>query len=50
MRMFYKHITTAEGILEKEDNTNDEFIVPTRLHEKLSKKELRTLCRQERRI
>ena len=37
--MFYKHITTAEGILEKEDNTSDEFTVPALLHEKLSKKE-----------
>jgi hypothetical protein len=26
--MIYKHTTTADGILEKEDNTNDEFIVP----------------------
>lgn len=33
--MFYKHTTTADGILEKEDNTNDEFIVPKRQHELL---------------
>ncbi|MCB0781359.1 MAG: S46 family peptidase, partial [Flavobacteriales bacterium] len=33
--MFYAHITTADGILEKEDNTNDEFIVPARQHELL---------------
>ncbi len=37
--MFYKHVTTANGILEKEDNTNDEFIVPARQHELLVKKE-----------
>ena len=37
--MFYKHICTAKGILEKEDNTNDEFIVPKRQHDLLAKKE-----------
>lgn len=37
--MFYKHVTTAAGILEKEDNTNDEFIVPARQHELLAKKD-----------
>lgn len=37
--MFYKHVTTADGILEKEDNTNDEFIVPKRQHELLAKRE-----------
>jgi hypothetical protein len=37
--MFYKHVTTANGILEKEDNTNDEFIVPKRQHELLMKKD-----------
>lgn len=36
---FYKHITTAKGILEKEDPTNDEFIVPARQHELLVKKD-----------
>ncbi|MDQ3100064.1 MAG: S46 family peptidase [Bacteroidota bacterium] len=34
--MFYKHVTTADGILEKEDNTNDEFVVPQRLHDMLA--------------
>ena len=33
--MFYKHSTTYNGILEKEDNTNEEFIVPARQHEML---------------
>ncbi|MEZ4739517.1 MAG: S46 family peptidase [Flavobacteriales bacterium] len=33
--VFYKHVTTANGILEKEDNTNDEFVVPARQHELL---------------
>ena len=37
--MIYKHTTTADGILEKEDNTNDEFIVPKRQHELLTKKD-----------
>jgi len=37
--MHYDHITTANGILEKEDNTNDEFIVPAREHELLVKKD-----------
>jgi hypothetical protein len=33
--MFYKHVTTANGILEKEDNTHDEFKVPARQNELL---------------
>jgi hypothetical protein len=37
--MFYKHVTTANGILEKEDNTNDEFIVPQRQHDLLKAKD-----------
>lgn len=37
--MFYKHVTTANGILEKEDPTNDEFVVPARLKELLQKKD-----------
>jgi hypothetical protein len=37
--MFYKHICTARGILEKEDPTNDEFIVPARQKELLMKKD-----------
>jgi len=37
--MFYKHICTAAGILEKEDPTNDEFIVPARQKELLMKKD-----------
>ena len=37
--MFYKHVTTAAGILEKEDPTNDEFIVPARERELLLKKD-----------
>jgi hypothetical protein len=37
--MFYKHVTTAAGILEKEDPTNDEFIVPARQLELLRKKD-----------
>jgi len=35
----YAYETTAKGILEKEDNTNDEFIVPARQHELLTKKD-----------
>ncbi|MBX2972065.1 MAG: S46 family peptidase [Flavobacteriales bacterium] len=37
--MFYKEICTAKGILEKEDPTNDEFIVPARQKELLLKKD-----------
>ena len=37
--MFYKHVTTADGILEKEDPTNDEFIVPSRQQELLQKRD-----------
>lgn len=36
---FYKHVTTAKGILEKEDPTNEEFIVPAREKELLVKKD-----------
>jgi hypothetical protein len=36
---FYKHVTTAKGILEKEDPTNDEFIVPARQKELLMNKD-----------
>ena len=32
-------VTTADGILEKEDNTNEEFVVPTRQHDLLMKKD-----------
>jgi len=35
----YDYVTYAEGILEKEDPTNDEFIVPARLKEIIEKKE-----------
>ncbi|HRD53180.1 MAG TPA: S46 family peptidase [Flavobacteriales bacterium] len=35
----YHHICTAKGILEKEDPTNDEFIVPARQKELLLKKD-----------
>jgi hypothetical protein len=37
--MFYKHVTTANGILEKEDPTNDEFIVPAKQKELLTRKD-----------
>ncbi|MBK9176481.1 MAG: S46 family peptidase [Flavobacteriales bacterium] len=37
--MFYKHICTADGILEKEDPTNDEFIVPARQKELLQQRD-----------
>lgn len=37
--MHYKHVTTANGILEKEDPTNDEFIVPARQKELLQNKD-----------
>ncbi len=34
--MHYDFVTTADGILEKEDNTNEEFVVPKRQHELLA--------------
>jgi hypothetical protein len=37
--MQYDLVTTADGILEKEDPTNDEFIVPARQLELLRKKD-----------
>ncbi len=33
--MQYDLVTTADGILEKEDNTNEEFVVPKRQHDLL---------------
>ncbi|MHC1777889.1 MAG: S46 family peptidase [Lentimicrobium sp.] len=35
----YDYVTFTEGILEKEDPTNDEFIVPARLKEIIEKKD-----------
>lgn len=35
----YKYMTYADGILEKEDPTNDEFIVPKELKELVNKKQ-----------
>jgi hypothetical protein len=37
--VYYKYITYADGILEKENPADDEFIVPKELKEKLLKKE-----------
>lgn len=37
--MWYKHVTTHRGILEKEDPTNEEFIVPARQKELLLAKD-----------
>jgi len=37
--MWYAHTTTAAGILEKEDNTNEEFVVPARQHDLFAKKD-----------
>ncbi|MCB0792727.1 MAG: S46 family peptidase [Flavobacteriales bacterium] len=37
--VYYDMQTTYRGILEKEDNTNDEFVVPAREHELLSKRD-----------
>jgi hypothetical protein len=37
--MHYDFVTTANGILEKEDNTNEEFVVPARQHDLLMKKD-----------
>jgi hypothetical protein len=36
---FYDYVTTSKGILEKEDPTNDEFIVPKRQKELLERKD-----------
>lgn len=35
----YNYVTTLNGVIEKEDPTNDEFIVPERLKELYSKKD-----------
>ena len=35
----YKYLTTSDGILQKEDPSNEEFIVPAKLKELLEKKD-----------
>lgn len=35
----YKHFTTLDGIMQKEDSTNEEFVVPARLKELYVKKD-----------
>ncbi len=35
----YKHYTTAQGILEKKDNSNPEFVVPSKLEELIKNKD-----------
>lgn len=37
--VFYHYMTTADGILEKEDPQNDEFIVPSKLSELIRNKD-----------
>ncbi|HAW18691.1 MAG TPA: serine protease [Flavobacteriales bacterium] len=37
--MYYNYYTTIEGIMEKEDPTNDEFVVPAKLKELYQKKD-----------
>ncbi|MDQ3191639.1 MAG: S46 family peptidase, partial [Bacteroidota bacterium] len=37
--MFYKHYTTADGIIEKEDPKDDEFIVPAKLKDLILRKD-----------
>lgn len=36
---YYNYFTTLDGIMEKEDNTNEEFVVPKRLRELYEKKD-----------
>lgn len=45
--MFYDFETTHNGILEKEDNTHPEFIVPGRQHELLVKKDFGRYANEE---
>ena len=37
--VYYKHFTTLKGVMEKEDPTNDEFVVPAKLKELYNKKD-----------
>jgi hypothetical protein len=37
--VYYNYFTTLEGIIEKEDSTNEEFIVPKKLKELYNKKD-----------
>lgn len=37
--VYYNYFTTLEGVMEKEDPTNDEFIVPAKLKELYKKKD-----------
>lgn len=37
--VFYEYYTTADGILEKEDNNDPEFVVPEKLHQMIKDKD-----------
>ncbi len=37
--VYYKHFTTLKGVMEKEDPTDDEFVVPAKLKELYNKKD-----------
>lgn len=37
--VFYDYYTTADGILEKEDNSDPEFVVPEKLHQMIKDKD-----------
>ncbi|WP_461632452.1 S46 family peptidase [Labilibaculum euxinus] len=37
--VYYKHFTTLKGVMEKEDPTNDEFVVPAKLKKLYNKKD-----------
>lgn len=37
--VFYDYYTTLDGVIEKEDNTNDEFKVPAKLHQLWERKD-----------
>jgi len=37
--VYYKHFTTLKGVMEKEDATNPEFVVPAKLKELYNKKD-----------
>ncbi|PKQ62738.1 serine protease [Labilibaculum filiforme] len=45
--VYYKHFTTLKGVMEKEDPTNDEFVVPAKLKELYNKKDFGAYANKE---
>ncbi|RZT92405.1 peptidase S46-like protein [Ancylomarina subtilis] len=48
--VYYKHFTTLKGVMEKEDATNPEFVVPAKLKELYSNKDFGQYADQDGRL